>query len=107
MPAEALGARPDDVVLVDVREPEEYAAGHVPGAVNLPQSELASRLAELRPATGVVVICQSGMRSTRAAQFLVQRGFRDVTVAEGGTDVSDFQSILELAKACGAFPASA
>jgi len=85
MPAEALGARPDDVVLVDVREPEEYAAGHVPGAVNLPQSELASRLDELRPATGVVVICQSGMRSTRAAQFLVQRGFRDVTVAAGGT----------------------
>jgi glyoxylase-like metal-dependent hydrolase (beta-lactamase superfamily II)/rhodanese-related sulfurtransferase len=85
VPAESLGARPADAKLIDVREPEEYAAGHVPGAVNVPQSELASRIDEL-PANGrVYVICQGGMRSLRSAQFLVQQGFRDVVNAAGGT----------------------
>jgi len=85
MPAESLGDRSKDAVLLDVREPEEYAAGHVPGAVNVPQSELASRLDELREAPHVIVICQGGMRSTRAAQFLVHQGFEDVVSAAGGT----------------------
>src|SRR5262245_15378384 len=69
-----LRARPSVAVVVDVREPEEFANGHVPGAVNLPQADLATRLNEVPRDRPVFVICQSGFRSLRAAQFLSQRG---------------------------------
>jgi hydroxyacylglutathione hydrolase len=78
--------RPSDVALVDVREPEEFAGGHVPGAVNLPQADLASRLDELPLDRPVFVICQAGFRSLRAAQFLSQRGFSGVATVKGGTE---------------------
>ena len=74
-------------VLVDVREPEEYVAGHVPGAVNIPQADLASRLEELPRDRPLHVICQHGLRSLRAAQFLKQSGFADVATVVGGTSV--------------------
>jgi rhodanese-related sulfurtransferase len=62
--------------LVDVRSPQEFAAGHIDGAINIPVGEIASRLAELEPKdAGVVVYCQSGMRSARAAKFLREHGF--------------------------------
>jgi rhodanese-related sulfurtransferase len=82
---EELEARPQEVALLDVREPEEYAHGHVPGAVNLPQADLATRLAEVPPDRPVYLICQGGFRSLRAAQFLRQRGFADVVSVKGGT----------------------
>ena len=71
-------------VLVDVREPEEYVAGHVPGAVNIPQADLATRLEELPRDQRLLVICQLGMRSLRAAQFLRQAGFTQVATVTGG-----------------------
>lgn len=61
-------------VLLDVRTPEEYGAGHLPGAKNIPVQELASRLAELPPRAPVVVYCRSGARSAAAAQLLRARG---------------------------------
>jgi glyoxylase-like metal-dependent hydrolase (beta-lactamase superfamily II)/rhodanese-related sulfurtransferase len=82
---EELEARPKEGTLLDVREPEEYAHGHVPGAVNLPQADLATRLAEVPPDRPVYLICQGGFRSLRAAQFLRQRGFADVVSVKGGT----------------------
>ena len=82
----ALADRSPLALLVDVREPEEYAGGHVPGAVNLPQSDLASRLDELPRDRPVYVVCQGGMRSTRAAQFLRQVGFTDIVNVAGGTN---------------------
>jgi glyoxylase-like metal-dependent hydrolase (beta-lactamase superfamily II)/rhodanese-related sulfurtransferase len=81
---DALAARTDGLV-VDVREPEEFGAGHVPGARNVPQSELASRLDELRGAEPLYLICQGGHRSNRAAQFLAQLGFATVRNVAGGT----------------------
>jgi glyoxylase-like metal-dependent hydrolase (beta-lactamase superfamily II)/rhodanese-related sulfurtransferase len=81
-----LAARPPGVTLVDVREPEEYAQGHVPEAVNLPQAELATRLAELPRAGALYLICQGGFRSLRAAQFLRQQGFGEVVSVKGGTE---------------------
>ena len=72
-------------VVVDVREPDEYVTGHVPGAVNIPQAELASRLDELPRDRRLLVICQLGMRSLRAAQFLHQAGFAQVASVIGGT----------------------
>lgn len=72
-------------LLLDVREPEEYAHGHVPGARNLPQAELASRLDEVPRDRPVQVICQSGYRSLRSAQFLAQMGYHNVVNVNGGT----------------------
>ena len=82
---EALDGLRADAVLLDVREPEEYAYGHVPGAVNLPQAELATRLVEVPQDRPVFVICESGMRSLRSAQFLRQMGYTHVTNVRGGT----------------------
>ena len=81
-----LRARPSDAVVVDVREPEEFASGHVPSAVNLPQADLATRLNEVPRDRPVFVICQGGFRSLRAAQFLSQCGIADVANVKGGTE---------------------
>lgn len=81
-----LAALPSEVVMLDVREPEEYAQGHIPGTVNLPQSDLASRLADVPRDRPLLAICQGGFRSLRAAQFLAQAGYRDVASLTGGTD---------------------
>ncbi|QQR41787.1 rhodanese-like domain-containing protein [Myxococcus xanthus] len=65
--------------LVDVRTPEEFASGHLPGAVNIPVDELARRFGELgSPQTPLVVYCRSGARSGRAERLLKEQGFQDV-----------------------------
>jgi glyoxylase-like metal-dependent hydrolase (beta-lactamase superfamily II)/rhodanese-related sulfurtransferase len=74
-----------DAFVIDVREPAEYEAGHVRGALHLPQADLALRLDELPRDQPIVCICQAGRRSLRAAQFLVQSGFTDVANVIGGT----------------------
>lgn len=62
--------------LLDVRSPEEFADGHLPGAIHIPVDELPSRLAELEPRhAAVVVYCRSGRRSARAAELLRTSGF--------------------------------
>jgi rhodanese-related sulfurtransferase len=73
-------------VLLDVREPHEFASGHVPGARSLPQADLATRLSEVPRDRPIFVICQGGFRSLRAAQFLNQVGFKDVVSVKGGTE---------------------
>ncbi|GAA2010210.1 rhodanese-like domain-containing protein [Microbacterium ulmi] len=70
--------------LLDVREEWEYAAGHVPGAVNLPMSTIGEHLDEL-PDGPFDVICALGGRSGRVVAALTERGF-DATNVEGGTD---------------------
>src|SRR5438093_281234 len=85
VPLEALEQRGPEAVVLDVREPDEYAHGHVPGAINVPQAELASRLDEIPRDRPVLAICQRGSRSYRAAQFLKQLGYRDVVSVAGGT----------------------
>jgi phage shock protein E len=65
--------------LVDVRTRAEFAAGHLPGAINIPVQELAERLPELRPKdTPVVLYCRSGRRSSSAARTLKSAGFAAV-----------------------------
>ena len=66
--------RPDDVVLVDVRAPEEYAAEHVPGAVNLPLPDLRRRMHELPEGREVWTYCVVGQRAYYATRALLQRG---------------------------------
>ena len=70
--------------VLDCREPGEYVAGHVPGAVLIPLGSLGARVAELPPDGTVYVVCASGNRSLRAAQALVGAGYVAVSVA-GGT----------------------
>ncbi|MFF0477840.1 rhodanese-like domain-containing protein [Streptomyces sp. NPDC004284] len=69
---------------IDVREPDEYAAGHVPGVRTAPLSELGVHLAALPSDRPVYVICASGNRSAWAAEHLEAAGFHAVSVA-GGT----------------------
>lgn len=72
-------------VLIDVREPHEFAAGHAPGALNVPLQEV-ERWAETQPKDQpTLVICQTGRRSLRASQILTELGFSAVTNVEGGT----------------------
>ncbi|CRH91986.1 Thiosulfate sulfurtransferase glpE [Chlamydia trachomatis] len=73
------------IQLLDVREASEYAAGHIPRAINLPLSTLGESISRLDKETPYHVVCQMGGRSARACQFLEENGF-DVTNVTGGTD---------------------
>lgn len=72
------------VVLIDVRNEDEYAQAHIPGAQLIPLPTLADRLDELPRDTWVAVICQSGGRSAQAAELLGEAGI-DATSVTGGT----------------------
>jgi len=66
----------DGVKVLDVRTPGEFAAGHLPGATNIPYDELDRRAAELGPpSTPVLLYCRSGRRSGIAARTLHDKGF--------------------------------
>ena len=71
--------------LVDVREPWEYARGHVPGAQLIPLGELEARASELPENMPIYLICQTGNRSLRASDILLAAGVKDVRNVLGGT----------------------
>ena len=73
----------ENLDLIDVREVHEFQAGHVPGAKNLPLSTLEQGYKELKPDHECHVICQGGVRSASACQFLSAQGLT-VTNVEGG-----------------------
>ncbi len=77
-------AHADGALVLDVREPHEYVAGHVPGARLVPISILATYVPELPLEEPIYVICQGGNRSRLAAQELVRHG-RDARSVLGGT----------------------
>ncbi len=67
------------VKVVDVRTPAEFAAGHLPGAVNIPYDEIGRRAAELGPPSAPVLLyCRSGRRSGIAARTLADQGFSEL-----------------------------
>jgi rhodanese-related sulfurtransferase len=72
--------------VVDVRGSDEFAAGHLRDAKNIPLADLTNRIAELEKSKNrtVVVVCQSGVRSDKAARQLAAAGFEDVYSLEGG-----------------------
>ena len=82
---QALECRPKDALVLDVREPEEYAHGHVPGTMSFPQADLATRLNEIPHDRPIISLCERGNRSYRAAQFLMQTGMQQVSSVKGGT----------------------
>jgi phage shock protein E len=71
------------LLVIDVRSAEEYAAGHVPGAVNIPNDQVASRLAEIPKDKDVVLYCRSGRRSGLAAETLEANGYKDLQLLQG------------------------
>lgn len=84
-PAEAAPLLAQGALLVDVREPDEYTEIHAQGAQLLPLSELETRYQELPQGRPLLLICRSGARSARAAEWLEARGYSDVTNVTGGT----------------------
>jgi hydroxyacylglutathione hydrolase len=74
----------EDMVLVDVRAPLEFADGHIKGAINIPAPELRTRYTELHPDKPTVLVCSSGNRSSLAASILQQHGFVQVHNVAGG-----------------------
>jgi rhodanese-related sulfurtransferase len=82
-PNEALLLIGEGAVMVDVREPFEWEAGHAPMARHIPLGSLADAVDELAKGTPVVLVCRVGGRSARATAFLVESGFQ-ATNLEGG-----------------------
>ena len=74
---ERLAWGDQSLVLLDVRTPAEYGEGHVPGAINIPHTEIASRIGELSAARDrdLVVYCRSGVRTEQALAELRKAGF--------------------------------
>lgn len=82
--AEAVRRHAAGTPVIDVREPDEYVEGHVPGAPLIPLGTVVDRVGEV-PAEGeVLVICKAGGRSRKAAEFLRTQGIDAVNIA-GGT----------------------
>ena len=84
----ATPATPADVTeetyLLDVREDDEWAAGHIDGAVHIPMSGLLPRVAEVPKDREVVVVCKVGARSDRVAAYLRQQGWPEARNLDGG-----------------------
>lgn len=74
---------PDTTFLLDVREDDEWAAGHAPGATHVPLGRLAAHVDQLPRDRRIVCICRSGGRSGRATEALAQAGFDAVNMTGG------------------------
>jgi rhodanese-related sulfurtransferase len=80
----------DDAYLLDVREPDEWTAGHAPGAHHLPMMEIPARMAEVPSDGEVVVVCRSGGRSGQVVSYLMGNGWDNVRNLDGG--MQDWQA---------------
>jgi rhodanese-related sulfurtransferase len=79
----ALAKSGEQAFVLDVRAPEEFVTGHVPGAVNIPYDQVAARLAEVPKDKDVVLYCRSGRRAGMAAEVLAANGYTRLKHLEG------------------------
>ncbi len=73
-----------NVFMLDVREPDEYDAGHIPGITLIPMGEIPDRLSEIPTDMPVIVTCRTGNRSGQVVDFLREQGFTNVHNMDGG-----------------------
>lgn len=78
-----MQAQKAPMFLLDVRTPEEFAAGHIAGAVNIPYDQVATRLAEIPKDKEVVLYCKSGRRAGMAAETLSSNGYTKLGHLDG------------------------
>ena len=84
--AQLLKASPQEVVLLDVREPAERSQAAITPSIHIPMREVAGRLSEIPKETRLVVYCHGGTRSMMVAAFLESRGYTSVANLAGGID---------------------
>lgn len=78
-------ARADGAMVIDVRDPHEYVAGHVPGATLIPAGQVSYRLADLPKNAPIYVVCATGIRSLETTSLLIDAGY-DAWCVAGGTN---------------------
>jgi rhodanese-related sulfurtransferase len=83
VPSVSIDHVPNDAVLLDVREPDEWAAGHVEGAQHIPMNDIPRRTAELDQDADIVVVCKVGSRSAQVTAWLNRQGYRAANL-DGG-----------------------
>ncbi|WP_153503842.1 rhodanese-like domain-containing protein [Cumulibacter manganitolerans] len=83
IPQASVDQLPADAAILDVREDDEWQAGHIDGAVHIPLTDVPQRLSELPEGDPIYVVCRSGGRSARATEFLNSSGIEAVNV-DGG-----------------------
>jgi len=81
---EQISSHRVEYMVVDVREPREFAVGHIRGSVNIPLRDIAQRLSEITGSTPLVFLCRSGGRSHKACEVALQAGFGRVANLDGG-----------------------
>ncbi|WP_432833287.1 rhodanese-like domain-containing protein [Dactylosporangium sp. CA-092794] len=84
IPTATVGDITDDAYLLDVREDDEWAAGHAPGAVHVPMMQIPARIEEIPEDRDVYVVCRVGGRSARVVGFLMSNGRDRVVNVDGG-----------------------
>ncbi|MCM3884931.1 rhodanese-like domain-containing protein [Frankia sp. R82] len=70
-------------LLVDVREPDEWSAGHIAGALHIPMGDVVARLDEVPRGQDIVVVCRSGRRSAAVTSYLAQGGWQVRNLTDG------------------------
>jgi rhodanese-related sulfurtransferase len=84
VPTISVADVPADAVLLDVREDDEWTAGHAPGALHVPMMSVPARTDEIPTDRDVVVICRVGQRSAQVVAYLRQRGWERIANLDGG-----------------------
>lgn len=90
-----------DLFLLDVRTPDEFEMGSLPGAVNIPKDEIRTHLADIPQGKKIVVFCGVGLRSYLVERILRQKGFNDVSILSGGLKV--YKAAIQDQNNCGIF----
>jgi rhodanese-related sulfurtransferase len=83
VPTTDIDSIPAGALILDVREDDEWAAGHIDGALHIPMGQVPGRVADLPADRPISVVCRSGARSARVTGFLVQAGTDAQNVAGG------------------------